>query len=384
MSLKHDPTNLARRLKNRSSSGTLRHLSVKDELVDFSSNDYLGLARSESLKIRIDARLKEKQSKQYNGSGGSRLLKGNSYDAEQLEDFLAKFHDTESALLFNSGYDANLGLIGSLAGKDDLYLYDELIHASMHDGMKLSQAEKQSFPHNDVSYLEAFIPSNSGDVFLLTESIFSMDGDEAPLKELTAICKSKGWYLIVDEAHAMGIKGGRGEGLLQSLGLHNDVFARIITFGKGPGVHGAAILGNNALKSFLINFARPLIYSTALPLHSLIAIEQSYLMFSKMNQERKHLHEISMKFHTFAAHHFAEKYIHSSSAIHCIVIVGNETTRSFATKLQDSGLDIRPILSPTVPRQTERIRICLHAFNTSEELSELMDSLLEAKKYFSI
>jgi 8-amino-7-oxononanoate synthase len=376
------PKNLHRRLKNRMEQKALRKISLPKGLVDFASNDYLGLSKNTELQQAINEKLKGALGN-LNGASGSRLLTGNSSLAEDLESYLADFHDTDAALLFNSGYDANVGLIGSLAGKHDLYLYDELIHASMHDGMKMSQAAKQAFPHNDIKFLESFHHEGSGDVFVLTESVFSMDGDEAPVEQLAALCKTKGWFLIVDEAHSIGVIGIKGEGLAQSKACHKDIFARVITFGKAPGVHGAAVLGSMDLKHYLINFARSLIYSTALSPHSIAAIYCSYIIFADMNKERNKLQALIKEFNQFASIKFNKQYIPANACIQSIIIIGNEKTKEVAHYLQHAGLDIRAILSPTVPRNSERIRICLHAYNTEEELTLLKTKLLDAQNIFS-
>jgi 8-amino-7-oxononanoate synthase len=378
------PKNILLKLQNRVNNNSLRSLINRDDLVDFSSNDYLGLAKNVHLAAAIEKSTKKSESLRLIGSTGSRLLRGNSQEAEDVEKKIATFHEVESATLFNSGYDANVGFISALASKDDVYLYDTLIHASMHDGMKLSKAQLQAFPHNDIEWLNNYEPENKGDVFLLTEAIFSMDGDETPLQRLSEICHNKGWYFIVDEAHAIAIKSDKGEGLAQNLNIHHQLFARIITYGKGPGVHGAAILGSEKLKSFLINFARSFIYSTAMPPHQLHAIDQSYKFFAEMQSGRNYLHQIINEFNVFAQHEFGNNYISSTSAIHSIIVGGNEKTRAFSAFLNEKGFDIRPILSPTVPRSTERIRICLHIFNQLDEINRLKKALLEAKNKFLI
>lgn len=379
------PNYISQKLSERIENASLRTLKTNDNLIDFSSNDYLGLASSknlfEAIKFSIQSNV---DLLRLNGSTGSRLLRGNSTHYEQLEQKIALFHDAESALLFNSGYDANLGLISSIGSRNDILLYDKLIHASMHDGMKMSKAESIAFPHNDVVWLNKIEQEKEikGNVFVLTEAVFSMDGDEANLEELVQLCEEKSWYLIVDEAHAIGIKGEKGEGLTQSFALHKKTFSRIITYGKAPGVHGAAVLGNQALKDFLVNFARPLIYSTAMPYHQLKAIETSYEFFTAMKSERNKLNEMIEDFNHFASINFKSAYLSSHSPIQSVIIGGNEKTKDFANYIIGKGLDVRPILSPTVPRNSERIRICLHVFNSKAELSLLKNTLLEAKKIF--
>ncbi len=214
-------------LQKREEQGLLRKLSIIDKRIDFTSNDYLGFARSPELFEMIEKIII--QSERRVGSGGSRLLSGNSNEAEELERYLAMFHNAPAALLFNSGYDANIGLLSSVAKKSDIILYDELVHASIHDGMRLSKADSFPFRHNDLSHLEERFNNSSGNIFVAVESIYSMDGDMAPLKEISDLCKKHNANLIVDEAHATGVFG---KGLVQNFKLEEDVFARVHTFGS--------------------------------------------------------------------------------------------------------------------------------------------------------
>lgn len=351
------------RIESRKKSGLLRSLKVSNGLVDFCSNNYLGLAHTNPHSLP------------HEGSGGSRLLSGNTTAHQKLEEFLATFHGADAALVFNSGYDANLGLLSSLLRKGDTLFYDEYIHASFHDGMKMSQANCIPFAHNNLNDLEAKKTQVKGKVMVLTESVFSMDGDQAPLRELSALSKSHGWALVVDEAHATGIFGNQGEGVVQALGIEDDIFARIHTFGKAVGAHGATVLGSPALKEYLINYARPLIYSTAFSAGHAQFVYNQYQRLKSAKLEREklqhHIHQLSQ----FLKSHFASTYIESQSAIQCLIFSGNENCRQVANALQSEGFDIRPVLSPTVPRNKERIRICLHSFNTVEDLERLIDAL---------
>ena len=351
------------KLESREKLGLKRKLSVKNGLVDFSSNDYLGLAQQSS----FDAK--------HNGSGGSRLLSGNSEAHEQLEQWLAEFHCTESALLFNSGYDANVGLLSALVKKGDTIVYDELVHASIHDGMKMTEATCLPFKHNDLNDLALQSNRSKGKVMVITESVFSMDGDVAPLQELANYCKTKNWALLVDEAHATGIFGIEGQGLVQELDLHKLVFARIHTFGKAVGSHGAAVVGSKVLIDYLQNYARSFIYSTAFsPSHAQFVLFQ-YQNMKQAQTERDKLRKAITLFSDFMLDRFSAHYIKSHSAIQCLLISGNERCKATAELLQAKGFDIRPILSPTVPRGKERIRICLHSFNTELEFMLLQDAL---------
>jgi 8-amino-7-oxononanoate synthase len=281
---------------------------------------------------------------------------------------IAGFHQAEAALLFNSGYDANIGLLSSVAGKEDTILYDFLSHASIRDGIRLSQAQSFPFLHNDMVDLDRRLRSATGNIFVVTESVFSMDGDEAPLVETLQLCKTYNAHLIVDEAHATGVTGPSGAGLVQQYQLQNNCFARVVTFGKALGCHGATVLGSHRLRDFLINFSRPFIYTTAMPQASLCAIKRSYELFPGMFNERQLLNHL---IDIFQAADLAYNKLNSRTAIQGVIVPGNEAVTSLANRLQEQELDVRPILYPTVPRGSERLRIVLHTFNTREQLGKL-------------
>jgi 8-amino-7-oxononanoate synthase len=363
---------LSRSLDKRKEQNAFRQLVTNNDLIDFCSNDYLGFARSGELLSLIEEEFKESNNK-FNGSGGSRLLAGNTAYAETLEEKIAVFHSSESGLIYNSGYDANVGLFSALGQKEASVIYDELIHASVHDGIKMSSAASFMFRHNDLFHLEERLKIAEGTVFVAVESIYSMDGDEALLIEILNLCKKYNANLIVDEAHATGITKNGGRGLVQKFGLEKYVFARIHTFGKGLGCHGAIVLGDNILRDYLINFSRAFIYTTALPIHSLISINQAYNFLQKKEGEIEKLHHLISVFKSKAKQNPAIQLIESQSPIQCIVINGNEKVKKMASDLQKCGFDIRPILSPTVQKGKERLRICLHLFNTEEQILHLLE-----------
>ncbi len=359
---------LDKKLQERETNNSLRCLQLKDNLIDFSSNDYLGLAQSAEAKQAIaDYFLINHDYKL--GATGSRLLSGNSVFAEALECELVKFHEADAGLIFNSGYDANLGLFASIAQKGDTIICDEHIHACIIDGARLSFAQRFTFLHNDLNSLETKLKNSRGTIFIAVESVYSMDGDVAPLIEISALAKKYKANLIVDEAHATGVMGKNGEGLVQHLGLQNDVFARVVTFGKALGCHGAIILGSDKLRTYLINFARSFIYTTALPLHSLVTIKIMYAQMLKkqnINTLRKNIAFFKIQFLGTNVN-----LIESDSAIQCIIITGNTACKNTALALQKNGFDVRPILSPTVAKGKERLRICLHAYNSEVAILEL-------------
>lgn len=366
---------LVKALEKRAGEGLLRRLKVVDGMVDFCSNDYLGFARSERLTVRI--RELYDQLHPGNGSTGSRLLSGNTWLAEQVECQAALFHGAESALIFNSGYDANVGFFSSVPQRGDTILYDELIHASVHDGRRLSLAESYKFKHNNPDHLEEKLKQASGTSYVVVESVYSMDGDFAPLERIVNLCKQYRARLVVDEAHATGVFGSHGRGMVHELGLEKEVFARIHTFGKALGTHGAVVLGSNLLREYLVNFARSFIYTTALPPHSLLGIRAAYEMLMDSEKERMQLLSLIGLFKTEMMLCADLELIASNSPVQCILIPGNIRVKELSQSLLEKGFDVRPILSPTVPKGFERLRICLHAFNTGKEIHDLVQHLIK-------
>jgi 8-amino-7-oxononanoate synthase len=353
---------LHKKLSDRQEKGTLRSLSSFEGLVDFYSNDYLGVARFAKDPIIIS------------GSTGSRLLSGNSKGYEAIEDHFAQFFCSEAALHFNSGYDANLGVFSTLPQKGDTVLYDELIHASVRDGVRLSWAKSFSFRHNDVKHLEERLKKAEGSVYVAIEALYSMDGDVAPLKEIATLCQGYGANLIVDEAHSGGIFEKSGRGLVCELDLTSLVFIRLITFGKAYGSHGAVVLCSGDTRQFLINFCRPFIYSTALPL-SVLKHNYKITTDPELAHVRMKLQEVIRNYRSQLKHLGKESISSSHSPIQIIEVGDIRRTRELAKKLQSNKIAVKPIYSPTVPEGKERLRICLHAYNTNEEVDRLMEIL---------
>ncbi len=369
---------LEEHLNKRIAANSLRSLSLSSG-IDLCSNDYLGLARSAILKELTAKRCGELEP-YFNGSTGSRLLSGNSALAEELEKKIANYHEAEAGLLFNSGYDANIGLFSCIAQRQDTILYDELSHASIIDGIRLSNATAYKFAHNNLRDLELKMERATGNIFIAAESVYSMDGDIAPLEELCMLAKKYGANLIVDEAHATGVFGDQGKGLVNALQLEHYVFARVHTFGKALGVHGAIILGSSLLRKYLLNFARSFIYSTALPPHALIAIGSAYDVMEEARAERTALQLLIAHFKYTAAQYNNITLLESSSPIQSVLIQGNATAKSTASHLRANGFDVRAILSPTVAQGKERLRICLHSFNTEAEVDFLLQNISEKLK----
>lgn len=363
---------LQQKLDERNENGLLRKLTKASLPFDFCSNDYIGFARSLTLKSLVEEQIQ--QIKPFkNGSGGSRLISGNHPYVEETEKFIANFHKANAGLIFNSGYDANVGLLSSIPQRGDTIITDELIHASLIDGARLSYAERFKFKHNDINDLEQKLKSAKGIIYVVVESVYSMDGDLAPLAEINKLCKKYNANLIVDEAHATGIFGLNGEGLVNLVGLENDIFARVITFGKAIGAHGAIILGSENLRNYLINFARSFIYTTATPLHNVVTINCAYQLLNKGNFQAEIKQKIDL--YNSLVQELKLSRIQSNSAIQTILFNNNETTKNAAKSLQDKGFDVKAILSPTVAQGKERLRICLHSYNTDQEITELVNHL---------
>ena len=369
------PENLLKKLSIRESDNAIRFLPEGNDLIDFASNDYLGFSKSVVIfdathQLLIDSNL------MVNGATGSRLISGNHKLYQDTEDYIAQFHDTDAALLFNSGYDANVGFFGSVPQKGDLILYDELCHASIRDGIKLSNAKAYKFTHNDFEELEILLKRHHSEtVYVVTESVFSMDGDTPNLEELVLVSKRHNCYLVIDEAHALGVYGDKGEGLVQMLGLQNDVFARIMTFGKGLGCHGAAILGSKELKQYLVNFARSFIYTTGLSPHSVATILVAYQFLddnSNLSLLRANIVYFNQQKVLLG---LKPMFVQSKSAIQSVIVPGNGKVKAIAKQLQEYGFDTKAILSPTVPEGQERLRFCLHSYNSKEEIAEVLSLL---------
>ncbi|WP_130286184.1 aminotransferase class I/II-fold pyridoxal phosphate-dependent enzyme [Aquimarina brevivitae] len=370
------PKRLQKKLQDRAESNALRQLTKATSLIDFSSNDYLGFSKNKNL-FHQAYQLLEKTNNKGNGATGSRLLTGNHELYAKAEEMIAAFHNAESALIFNSGYDANLGLFSSVLQKGDIILYDELIHASIRDGIQMSNAKGYKFRHNDLEDLQKKLKKHQRDteIYVVTESVFSMDGDSPDLALISKLCQSHKAHLIVDEAHAVGIFGKEGRGLVQELNLEAEVFARINTFGKAIGCHGAAILGSEKLISYLVNYARSFIYTTGLPPHSLATIYSAYLQLRETTDIVQLKRNITYFKEAAKTLGICDIFIESTSAIQCCLISGNAAVKALAESLQQRGFDVKPILSPTVPKGKERLRFCLHSYNTPEEIMEVLQLL---------
>ena len=356
---------LQNKLNKRIEEGTYRSLSSFEGLIDFCSNDYLGLAKVKSEGLVTTTF----------GSTGSRLITGNSTIAEECEDFLAKFYTAEAGLVFNSGYDANLGIFSSIPQKGDLVIYDEHIHASVRDGVRLSFAKSVSFAHNSLEDLEKKLQLDADVKYVAIESLYSMGGDLSPIVPIVQLCKKYGALLIIDEAHSGGLYGINGKGVCSALKIEDQIFIRLITFGKAYGSHGAVVLSNELTKSYLINFARSFIYTSALPTESFLRI-QNMVKNESLDTLRNQLFENIFYFRKFmevSRFHLSPEV---NSPIQILTIGDVKKTNTLAENLRSNGFAVKAIVSPTVAKGEEGIRICLHSFNSSLEIKQLVQSIL--------
>ena len=372
------PQTLLNKLKERREASALRSFPEPSSKIDYYSNDYLNFATNPQIQYLAKELLEKHVIK--SGATGSRLLSGNHDLYNQVEEQIARFHKTPKALVFNSGYSANIGFFGSVPQRGDIVFYDEFIHASIRDGLKMSLSKNYSFKHNDVEDLrkkaERITEKHNGQVYVVTESVFSMDGDSPDLVSLAAFCAATDFLLVVDEAHALGVLGYQGAGLVRKLGLENQVFAQIMTYGKALGCHGAAILCCEDLYIYLVNFARSLIYTTALPPHALASIAAGYMHLERLpssllqDQLTKNIVHFNKEVERLALRKFIAL---SNSAIQCCVLSGSENVKAVSVILKNYGYEVKPILSPTVPLGQERLRFCLHSDNTPKQITEILE-----------
>jgi len=374
------PNALQQKLHFRKEANALRKLPMPTSGIDFSSNDYLGFAKNEQIFEATHQYLVENKIK-LNGATGSRLISGNHNLYDIAEKYIAAFHQSEAALIFNSGYDANVGFFSAVPQRNDVILYDELCHASIRDGIQMSHAKSYKFQHNDYEDLEAKISkiqtpnSEFQTIYIVTESVFSMDGDSPNIETLVQLSEKFKALLVVDEAHALGVFGEKGEGIIQSQQLQNKVFTRIMTFGKGLGCHGAAILGNVDLIEYLVNFARSFIYTTGLSPHSVATILISYQNLLQSNELQKLKENITFFNQQKQLLGIKPLFVYSKSAIHSAILPGNDKVKKIASQLQEKGFEVKAILSPTVPEGQERLRFCLHSYTTELEMKNVLTEL---------
>ena len=355
-----------------------RDIQINDRsMLNLSSNDYLGLA--------VDERLREEFfdltpiSEQRMSSSSSRLLTGNFPEYEQLEQALSQLFGHRAALLFNSGYHMNIGILPALCDSKTLILADKLVHASLIDGMRLSTAQYVRYRHNDLNHLDALLKKYQADqtferIIIVTESIFSMDGDEADLAALVALKKQySNVMLYVDEAHAIGVRGKQGLGIVEQAAVIQDVDFIVGTFGKALASVGAYLICDPIIRDFLINKMRPLIFSTAQPPMCMAWSNFILQKVVKMNDQREYLKALS---HSLNTQILAKNYDCPSSSQIVPVIVGDSIqTVALAQEMQEAGFYIMPVRPPTVPQGASRLRICLNTRIDQHDLDRLVSLL---------
>lgn len=343
-------------------------------MLNLSSNDYLGLASRRDLQ---QAFLKEWQEKQYPfSSSSSRLLTGNFRIYTELEQVIAERFDREATLLFNSGYHANTGILPALADKQTLILADKLVHASIIDGILLSNVPFQRYRHNDYDQLETLLQKNTGQyeqIFIVTESIFSMDGDVADLRRLVSLKKSyPDVCLYVDEAHAIGVRGKNGLGIAEEQDCIQEIDLLVGTFGKALASMGAYVICSRVIREYLINCMRPLIFSTALPPAQIAWTQFIFERLPEFSEERERLATTS---HLLIDALRGKGGEISGSHIIPYIIGDNKDCILKAEELQRKGFYCLPVRPPTVPKGTARIRFSLTADVTTEDIQQLIQAL---------
>lgn len=379
---RHTPTGLSGRITNDlerlREQSQLRTLEIPDG-VNLCSNDYLGLAVDPRLKRAVIEAVARAESV---GSTGSRLLSGNSREWEDLEDGFAHFAGTEAALYFGSGYAANAGLLGSVLRHGDVVFSDALNHASLIDGIRLSNAFKVKYPHGDMDFLENALRKHtggSGARMIVTESVFSMEGDVAPIEQLLRLTKDYGAELVIDEAHATGVWGPQGKGIAAELRCERDVLAIVHTCGKALASSGAFVCGGRTLKEYLVNHARTFIFSTAMPPYFAGQIRAALDLAIGADAERAHLRRVASSLRKA----IAVAGLDSGSSMTQIVPIylgSNETALQVAAQLRAQGFAVRAIRPPTVPAGTSRLRISLTARITMDEVERLGRAISSACK----
>lgn len=384
------PNFLDIRLDKIYADGRFRELPGAVEGVDFWSNDYLGMARPQ-VQGKVEGAVRATGYK--TGATGSRLISGDHADYHAIEQMIAAYHGYETALVYNSGYTANLGLLSAILKRGDVILYDELVHASCRDGLRLGFARSVRFAHcgegdldirtcpNDLEQMLIRTCPNvrktGGEVFVLTESRFSMDGDLAPLQQMADLCAQYGAHLIVDEAHSVGLEGPRGAGLVAQLGLQAQVFATIVTYGKALGTHGAAVLGSASLRDYLINTSRPFIYTTGPSPEQWRSLAGAYARLEAEHVQRyTQLQSVISYFkEQLIAANLSNCVPDVDGPIQTVRLPGNEAVMAAERACREGGLLVKGIRSPTVAVGAERLRVCLHAFNSGVELDRLLGCL---------
>lgn len=353
--------------------GRLRRLSPRAG-VDFSSNDYLGLAASPELAAAAEAALARGVPL---GAGGSRLLRGNDDEHEALEAEAAQFFGAQTCLFFGGGFVANYAIFSTLPQREDLVVYDQLIHASVHDGMRAGRAKAVAARHNDANDVSDLITNwrasgGTGRPWIAVESLYSMEGDRAPLDDLMRVAECHDGFLVIDEAHATGVFGPQGRGLGAAFEGRDNVIS-LHTCGKALGASGALVLAPKVMRDFIVNRCRPFIYATA-PSPLVAAVVRRALAICRDEPQRRDaLQQRVAEFERLTQTHFGIAF--STSQIQPFVVGGDSVAVELARQMQAEGFDIRAVRPPTVPENTARLRIALTLNASVEELVQMVETL---------
>ena len=342
--------------------------------INLCSNDYLGLATDPRIKQAVIEAVARTESF---GSTGSRLLSGNSTKWEELESDFATFAGTEAALYFGSGYAANVGLLSSILKPGDIVFSDALNHASLIDGIRLSGASKIIYPHCDLEYLERSLRVHAGVKVIVTESVFSMEGNTAPIDGLIRLASDYGAELVIDEAHAIGVFGPQGRGIAAEHGCEREIFAIVHTCGKALASAGAFICGGTTLKDYLVNRARTFIFSTAMPPYLADQIRAAVALVREADDRRAHLSKIASSLREALG---ASGLGCGATTTHIVPILlgSNEAAMHVAAQLQANGFAVKAIRPPTVPPGTSRIRLALTSKISFEDIGRLVAEISTA------
>ena len=368
-------------LSDLASRAELRHLETVQG-IDLNSNDYLGLATDPRMKQAI---LNGVNSAPRIASTGSRLLSGQDEAWTVLEHDFARWAGAEAALYFTSGYAANIGVLSAILRPEDVVFSDSANHASLIDGIRLAKCRRVIFPHLDLNALEEELRRNrpvSGASVIVVESIFSMEGDRAPLADLAALAERYGAELIVDEAHAIGVRGPRGSGCVAEAGLSSRVLATVHTCGKALAAAGAFVCGSDNLRRFLINRARTFIFNTGLPPYFASQVTAGMILAADAERERAHLIELS----SFLRNELRKNGFDtagSDSQIVPVILGSNDAAVNFAEYLRTVGFGVRAIRPPTVPAGTARLRLSLTAKLSKDTLTKLVAAMIQARDNLS-
>lgn len=337
---------------------------------DLRSNDHLGISRDRVLQERIREALALGNSF---GSSGSRLISGNSEAIMELEQEMLAHYKDESGLLFSSGYQANVGIIAALgAYRDVTLLYDEKVHASMRDGIRMALSRSIPFAHNDLEDLEKKLSKVEGAAFILTEGLFSMDGDIPPICPMLELAERFEAGLVLDEAHSNGVYGPEGKGLAVEKGVEDRVLARLFPFGKAYVQQGAFVAGPHELRDFLIDHARSFIYSTAPSFPALSALRTTFHYVPHLHKARKALFEKAEHFQKKATEFGLPFLSEAKGPVQGVFVEGNEAVQRIDRELLDQGYAVKGVRKPTVPEGSERIRSMVHADTPDEVISDVL------------